>query len=288
MGRALVQARAPSLIPASRTENLPGVEGGTPDAARSGASTGAVRVKPPASWKRLRGSLNENCLLMDPPEVEYARSGDVAIAYRGRFWRGPVDPLFVFVPFFGNTRWAWSSRCSHASLERLVPFFAPDPLGQAWYSATDWPRTLTLETQMDDIRAVLFRRGLFGASGAAWSYPRQPALCTLRRDVSPSCAHGRKSSITPHASPSDFPRTPLGSGRRGAACAGARERNSPDEITRMIFPLDRRGRRLAALVPRRLPALRGEPLRCSSSSDVGGHWTFLMFCRRSRVPTPSS
>jgi hypothetical protein len=56
--------------------------------------------------------INEKLPLMDPPEVEYARSGDVAIAYQV-VGEGPVD--LVFVPFFGNIRWAGSSRCSHAS-----------------------------------------------------------------------------------------------------------------------------------------------------------------------------
>jgi hypothetical protein len=46
------------------------------------------------------------------PDVRYARSGDVAIAYQV-LGEGPVD--LVFVPFFGNIRWAWEEPTSSVS-----------------------------------------------------------------------------------------------------------------------------------------------------------------------------
>jgi class 3 adenylate cyclase len=53
------------------------------------------------------------------PDVRYARSGDVAIAYQV-VGEGPVD--LVFVPFFGNIRWAWEQPLFARFLERLASF----------------------------------------------------------------------------------------------------------------------------------------------------------------------
>lgn len=70
--------------------------------------------------------------VVEPPDIKYARSGDVAIAYQvvsdGR------DEL-VFVPFFGNIRWAWEQPLFARFFERLASFFAPDPSRQAWHGA---------------------------------------------------------------------------------------------------------------------------------------------------------
>ena len=53
------------------------------------------------------------------PDVRYARSGDVTIAYQV-LGEGPVD--LVFVPFFGNLRWAWEQPLFARFLERLASF----------------------------------------------------------------------------------------------------------------------------------------------------------------------
>jgi hypothetical protein len=45
--------------------------------------------------------MHENVVLSIRHDIEYARSGDVAIAYQV-VGDGPVD--LVFVPFFGNVR----------------------------------------------------------------------------------------------------------------------------------------------------------------------------------------
>ena len=44
---------------------------------------------------------------LDTPEVRYARSGDVSIAYQV-VGDGPVDLLFV--PFMNNLIWAWEQQ----------------------------------------------------------------------------------------------------------------------------------------------------------------------------------
>jgi pimeloyl-ACP methyl ester carboxylesterase len=86
------------------------------------------------------------------PDVRYARSGDVAIAYQV-VGEGPVD--LVFVPFFGNIHWAWEQPLFARFLERLASFSRLILFDKRGTGLSDRPRTLTLETQMDDIRAVL-------------------------------------------------------------------------------------------------------------------------------------
>ena len=90
---------------------------------------------------------------MDVPEIEYARSGDVAIAYQ-TFGEGPRE--LVLVPMFSNLVFPWSNSDwrrmyrSFASFSRLIMF---DKRGTG---LSDRPRDLgPIETRMDDIRAVL-------------------------------------------------------------------------------------------------------------------------------------
>ncbi len=84
--------------------------------------------------------------------MEYARSGDVAIAYQV-LGDGPVD--LVFVPFFGNIRFAWEQPLYARFYERLASFSRLILFDKRGTGLSDRPRTLTLETQMDDVRAVL-------------------------------------------------------------------------------------------------------------------------------------
>jgi class 3 adenylate cyclase len=90
---------------------------------------------------------------VDLPEIEYTRSGDVAIAYQA-FGRGPRN--LVFVPMFSNLVFPWANADwrdmynDFASFARLIMF---DKRGTG---LSDRPRDLgPLETRMDDIRAVL-------------------------------------------------------------------------------------------------------------------------------------
>jgi class 3 adenylate cyclase len=86
------------------------------------------------------------------PEVRYARSGDVAIAYQV-VGDGAVD--LVLVPFFGNIRYAWEQPDFARFLDGLASFTRLILFDKRGTGLSDRPRTLTLETQMDDIRAVL-------------------------------------------------------------------------------------------------------------------------------------
>ncbi len=89
---------------------------------------------------------------MTVPEIRYARSGDVAIAYQV-LGDGPVD--LVFVPYFGNIRFAWELPLYARFFERLASFSRLILFDKRGTGLSDRPRTLTLEAQMDDIRAVL-------------------------------------------------------------------------------------------------------------------------------------
>ena len=90
---------------------------------------------------------------IETPDVHYARSGDVSVAYQV-VGEGQVDLLFV--PFMVNLVWAWEQPifvdfCRRAaSFSRLILF---DKRGTG---LSDRPREMpTLETRMDDIRAVM-------------------------------------------------------------------------------------------------------------------------------------
>jgi class 3 adenylate cyclase len=90
---------------------------------------------------------------LETPDVRYARSGDVSIAYQV-VGEGPVD--IVFVPYMVNLVWAWEQPIfadfckTLGSFSRLILF---DKRGTG---LSDRPRDLpTLETRMDDIRAVM-------------------------------------------------------------------------------------------------------------------------------------
>jgi hypothetical protein len=89
---------------------------------------------------------------LETPDVRYARSGDVSIAYQV-VREGPVDLLFV--PFMINLVWAWEHPifvdfCRRASsFSRLITF------DKCATGMSDRLRELpALETRMDGIRAV--------------------------------------------------------------------------------------------------------------------------------------
>jgi class 3 adenylate cyclase len=127
---------------------------------------------------------------LETPDVRYARSGDVSVAYQV-IGEGPVDLLFV--PFMVNLVWAWEQPifvdfCKRAaSFSRLILF---DKRGTG---LSDRPREMpTLETRMDDIRAVMDdagseRAALLGAGSPggqlcalfAATYPERVAALVL-------------------------------------------------------------------------------------------------------------
>ena len=133
------------------------------------------------------------------PDVRYARSGDVAIAYQ-TVGDGPVD--LVFVSFIGNIRWTWEQPHFVRFYERLASFSRLILFDKRGTGLSDRPRTLTLEAQMDDVRAVL---DAVGSDRAALLGAIQGSqLCALFAATYPE----RTQALLlyhPHASPNDLP-----------------------------------------------------------------------------------
>ena len=94
---------------------------------------------------------------LETPDVQYARSGDVSIAYQV-VGSGPVDLLFV--PFMINLVWAWEQPIFVDFCRSLASFTRLILLDKRGTGMSDRPRDLpTLETRMDDIRAVMDAAG---------------------------------------------------------------------------------------------------------------------------------
>jgi class 3 adenylate cyclase len=90
---------------------------------------------------------------LETPEVRYARSGDVSIAYQV-VGEGPVD--LIFVPFMINLIWAWEQPIFVDFCRRLSEFSRLILLDKRGTGLSDRPRDLpSFETRMDDIRAVM-------------------------------------------------------------------------------------------------------------------------------------
>ena len=90
---------------------------------------------------------------MEVPEIEYTRSGDVAIAYQ-TFGDGPRD--LVLVPMFSNLVFPWSNSDWRGMYSRFASFSRLIMFDKRGTGLSDRPRDLgPIETRMDDIRAVL-------------------------------------------------------------------------------------------------------------------------------------
>jgi class 3 adenylate cyclase len=94
---------------------------------------------------------------LETPEVHYARSGDVSIAYQV-VGSGRVDVLFV--PFLINLVWAWEQPIFVDFCTRLAEFSRLILLDKRGTGLSDRPRDLpSFETRMDDLRAVMDAAG---------------------------------------------------------------------------------------------------------------------------------
>ena len=90
---------------------------------------------------------------MDVPDVHYARSGDVAIAYQ-IVGAGPHD--VVLVPSYGNLLLFWQQPRFVEFFTRISSFARLILLDKRGTGLSDRPREFaTLETRMDDVRAVM-------------------------------------------------------------------------------------------------------------------------------------
>ena len=123
------------------------------------------------------------------PEVRYAHSGDVAIAYQHT---GDAPRDLVFVPTFSNLVYPWWHVAFRSFYLRLATFARLILLDKRGTGLSDRPRDLgTLETRIDDIRAVLDAAGseratLFGTGEGgqicaffAASYPERTEALIL-------------------------------------------------------------------------------------------------------------
>jgi class 3 adenylate cyclase/pimeloyl-ACP methyl ester carboxylesterase len=90
---------------------------------------------------------------VESPDVQYARSGDLSIAYQV-VGGGPVD--LVFVPFLISPIFSWLHPVFASFYRQLASFSRLILFDKRGIGASDRPRSLpTLEAQMDDVRAVL-------------------------------------------------------------------------------------------------------------------------------------
>ena len=108
----------------------------------------ARRVAPTRARRLLYGAVN-----LETPEVRYARSGDMSIAYQV-VGNGPVD--LIFVPFMINLVWAWEQPIFVSFCRQLAEFSRLILLDKRGTGLSDRPRDLpSFESRMDDIRAVM-------------------------------------------------------------------------------------------------------------------------------------
>ena len=94
---------------------------------------------------------------MDVPDVSYARIGDTAIAYQV-VGEGPPD--IVLLPFLANIYTLWQAPRFAPVARRLATgrrLIVVNPRG---VGLSDRPRGFTIESRMDDIRAVLDDLGI--------------------------------------------------------------------------------------------------------------------------------
>ena len=103
---------------------------------------------PPPESRLVFGAVN-----LETPEVRYARSGDVSVAYQV-VGEGPVD--LIFVPFMINLVWAWEQPIFVDFCRQLAGFSRLILLDKRGTGLSDRPRDLpSFESRMDDIRAVM-------------------------------------------------------------------------------------------------------------------------------------
>jgi class 3 adenylate cyclase len=126
---------------------------------------------------------------MEPPPIEYVRTGGVSVAYQV-VGIGPID--LVYIPLNLSIAIGWEQPIVATFYERLASFSRLILLDKRGTGISDRPRApLTLEAQMDDVRAVLDAVGsdqaalLGGAQGAqmcalfAATYPERSSAVLL-------------------------------------------------------------------------------------------------------------
>jgi class 3 adenylate cyclase len=121
------------------------------------------------------------------PDVQYARSGDVAIAYQ-TVGEGPVDLVFVR-GFAGDLLSVWEQPLLVRFVEELASFTRLTMIDKRGTGLSDRVREVpTLETRMDDLRAVMDEIG--ADSAVLWTAQEGARLATLFAATSPERTAG--------------------------------------------------------------------------------------------------
>ena len=100
------------------------------------------------------------------PDVKYARSGGVAVAYQV-VGDGPQD--LVFLPFLSNLYSLWQLPVFAAGSRRLAASARLILVNTRGMGLSDRPRGLTIEARMDDVRAVMDDVGSERATLFGWA-----------------------------------------------------------------------------------------------------------------------
>ena len=104
--------------------------------------------------------------MLDVPDVSYARSGDVAVAYQV-VGEGSRD--LVFLPFLSNLYTLWFLPAVAAASRRLAASSRLIVVNTRGMGLSDRPRGLTIEARMDDVRAVMDDLGSERATLFGWA-----------------------------------------------------------------------------------------------------------------------
>ena len=104
--------------------------------------------------------------MADVPDVRYARSGGVSVAYQV-VGDGPQD--VVFLPFLSNLYSLWQLPVFAAGTLRLAESSRLILVNTRGMGMSDRPRGLTIEARMDDVRAVMDAVGSTRANLLGWA-----------------------------------------------------------------------------------------------------------------------
>jgi class 3 adenylate cyclase len=114
------------------------------------------------------------------PDVSYAESGDVAIAYQVV---GDGPPDLVFLPFLSNLYTLWQAPGFAEMGRRLATGRRLIVVNARGVGLSDRPRGFTIESRMDDLRAVLDAVGI--DRGALLGWAEAAATCAVFAAANP-------------------------------------------------------------------------------------------------------
>jgi class 3 adenylate cyclase len=104
--------------------------------------------------------------MVEIPDVRYARAGGVAVAYQVV---GDGEDDLVFLPFLSNPYSAWQFPAFATMARRLASTCRLILVNTRGAGLSDRPRGLTIESRMDDVRAVMDAVGSERATLLGWA-----------------------------------------------------------------------------------------------------------------------